>query len=364
VDNPAANQGQETVVTIPVNEIIKFVNEHSQLVLEIEGEATTEGTRAEQYTDTGKDHQRWRLKPAGPGNEGFYNIENVHSTMSLEVVGYSQEPGAEIVQRPYDDGPLHRQWKLVPVPGKADVYKIENRNSGLVLDDVGGQKDPPAPVKQYESWDDDGRQQWKLILVSPPATPTPVPATPTLVGVLKYGDKVHLQNGYANWNGGYLDACGHARVPSKYGVFTSDSKYRDGGSGTWEIVSVTGKAVGAEVLIGDAIHLRNLYAGNGGYLDVCGHANCGGNKYLVFTSDSTNRDGGSGSWRIYAGASSPADSKVREGDPVHLLNGYANWQGGYLDACGHAPAPSKYGVSTSNSTNRDSGSGTWKFSKA
>jgi Ricin-type beta-trefoil lectin domain-like len=139
-------------VTIPVNEIMKFVNEHSQLVLEIEGESTTEGTRADQYTDTGGDHQRWRLKPAGSGNEDFYNIENVHSTMSLEVVGYSTAPGAEIVQRPYGDGPLHRQWKLVPVPGKTDVYKIENRNSGLILDDVDGQTDAPAPVKQYGSW--------------------------------------------------------------------------------------------------------------------------------------------------------------------------------------------------------------------
>lgn len=79
-------------MTIPVNEMVKFVNEHSQLVLEIEGEATTEGTRAEQYTDTGRDHQRWRLKPAGPGNEDFYHIENVHSTMSLEVVGSSTAP--------------------------------------------------------------------------------------------------------------------------------------------------------------------------------------------------------------------------------------------------------------------------------
>jgi hypothetical protein len=171
---------EEIVVTIPVDEIIKIVNEYSQLVLEIEGEATTEGTRAEQYTDTGKDHQRWRLKPAGPGNENFYNIENVHSTMSLEVVGYGKEPGAEIVQRPYGDGPLHRQWKLVPVAGKTDVYKIENRNSGLVLDDVGGQKDAPAPVKQYESWNDDGRQQWQLTLVPTPAPPTPTPAPPTL----------------------------------------------------------------------------------------------------------------------------------------------------------------------------------------
>jgi hypothetical protein len=82
--------------------------------------------------------------------------------MSLEVVNYSKEPGAEIVQRPYD-GSLHRQWKLVPVAGKKDVYKIWNRNSELVLDDDQGQTEAPAPVKQYESWDDDGRQQWKLI---------------------------------------------------------------------------------------------------------------------------------------------------------------------------------------------------------
>jgi hypothetical protein len=149
---------EEIIVTIPVNEIVKFVNEYSQLVLEVEGEATTEGTRVEQYTGAGKDHQQWRLKPAGPGSEDFYNIENVHSTMSLEVVNYSKNPGAEIVQRPYDTGPLHRQWKLVPVAGKTEVYKIENWNSGLVIDDAGGQTNAPAPVKQYESWDDDGRQ--------------------------------------------------------------------------------------------------------------------------------------------------------------------------------------------------------------
>jgi hypothetical protein len=168
-------------VTIPVNEIMKFVNEHSQLVLEIEGEATTEGTRAEQYTDIGGDHQRWRLKPAGPGNDDFYNIENVHSGMSLEVVGSSTDPGAEIVQRPYDNGPLHRQWKLVPIPGKTDVYKIENRNSGLVLDDVGGQTNAPAPVKQYGSWDDDGRQQWKLIRVATNASGQPATTQPARI---------------------------------------------------------------------------------------------------------------------------------------------------------------------------------------
>lgn len=169
---------------VSVNEIVKFVNEYSQLVLEVEGESTTEGTRVEQYTDTGKDHQLRRLRPAGPGNEDFYNIENVHSGMSLEVVGYSKGPGAEIVQRPYDDGPFHRQWKLAPMAGKTDVYRIENRNSGLVLDDEHGRTDAPAPVKQYEAWNDDGRQQWKLILVTAqgrsarPTTPRNGTATP------------------------------------------------------------------------------------------------------------------------------------------------------------------------------------------
>jgi hypothetical protein len=367
---------KEMVVAIPVNKIIKIVNECSDLVLAVEGEATTEGARIEQHTDTGGDHQRWRLKPVGPGNSGFYNIENVHSTMSLEVVGSSTDPGAEIVQRPYGNGPLHRQWKLVPVAGP---YRIKNRNSGLVLDDVGGQTQAPAPVKQDTPCDDDDeRQQWKLILVPTPATPTPTPATPTptpatptptpatptptLAGVLKYGDKVHFQNGYANWQGGYLNTDKPTFAPWKYAVCTSDSENRDGDSGTWEIVSATGKAVGAEVLILDNIRLRNLYGGNGGYLDV----RTGGDELshrFVSTTDSANRDRGSGDWGIYE-ASSRSDSKVREGDPIHLRNAFNNWQGGYLDAWLPADAPNKYRVYTLASANRDGDSGTWRLFKA
>jgi len=168
-------------MVIPVNEIIKFINEHSLLALEVEGEATTEGALIDQYTDTEKDHQRWRLQSAGSGNEGFYNIENVRSAMSMEVVGASVAGGVEIVQRPYGAGPPHRQWKLVPVAGKEDVYKIENRNSGLVLDDVDGQKNAPASVKQYGSWSEDGRQQWKLIRVTTSGTTTPPPTTKTIL---------------------------------------------------------------------------------------------------------------------------------------------------------------------------------------
>ncbi|WP_406453579.1 hypothetical protein OH768_14105 [Streptomyces sp. NBC_01622] len=32
---------------------------------------------------------------------------------------------------------------------------------------------------------------------------------------LKYGDRIHLQNGYNNWQGGYLDTNNHATTDQK-----------------------------------------------------------------------------------------------------------------------------------------------------
>jgi hypothetical protein len=170
-----------------------------------------------------------------------------------------------------------------------------------------------------------------------------------------------------NWQGGYLDVYGGAPYSGlKWGVFTNDSPNRAGqNTGTWEILSASGKPVGAEVLLVDAIHLKNLYQGFGGYLDTAAHAPAP-SKFRVHTCDSLNRDHGSGSWRIHhaTGGALP-DSKVRVGDPIVLLNGYYNaWTGGYLDSCGNASAPCKYNVYTCDSWNRDSGSGMWRFVKA
>jgi hypothetical protein len=183
-----------------------------------------------------------------------------------------------------------------------------------------------------------------------------------MADILKYGDKVHLQNGYNNWQGGYLDTNGHAQ-PNKYGVSTADSPTRATGTGTWEITSATGKAAGAEVVSGDAVYLRNLYGGDGGYLDTNGHAPAP-NKYEVSTSPGKDRAAGTGRWRVCAETSSPADSKVREGDLVHLLNGYNDWNGGFLDTCHGGPPGGKYEVSTSHYIDRAAGTGTWKISKA
>ncbi|MEU6997576.1 hypothetical protein [Nonomuraea sp. NPDC046570] len=184
-----------------------------------------------------------------------------------------------------------------------------------------------------------------------------------MADVVKYGDLVHLQNGYNSWQGGYLDTNGAANDGNKYGVSTAASPTRAKGTGTWEILSASGKAAGADVVTGDVVYLRNLYGGDGGYLDTCGHAPAP-NKYEVSTSHGKDRATGTGRWRVFAETSSPDDSKVRIGDVVHLLNGYDSWNGGFLDTCHGGPPAGLYGVSTSLYSDRAPGTGEWKFSKA
>lgn len=73
---------------------------------------------------------------------------------------------------------------------------------------------------------------------------------------------------------------------------------------------------------------------------------------------------GTGRWRVFAETSSPDDSKVRFGDVVHLLNGWDDWNGGFLDTCGGGPPESLYELSTSLYSDRGLGTGKWKFFKA
>ncbi|QIS21393.1 hypothetical protein [Nocardia terpenica] len=189
-----------------------------------------------------------------------------------------------------------------------------------------------------------------------------------MADVLKYGDKVHLQNGWDNWNGGYLDTNGGYpnTAGSKYGVSTAPTATRAAGTGTWVITSASGKPTGAEIVSGDVVYLQNLYGGDGGYLDTNGSDLTTGATYGVSTSSAKDRATGTGRWRVFAETSSPTDSKVREGDLVHLLNGWDDWKGGWLDTNGSDTygAGSKYGVSTSPYLDRGKGTGTWKFSKA
>lgn len=88
-----------------------------------------------------------------------------------------------------------------------------------------------------------------------------------MASVILYGDKIHIKNNYNNGNGGYLDTNGHATAQgAKYNVYTAASPNRapGTGTGTWQILSTSGKAIGTEVYSGDTVFLFNLYQNNGG----------------------------------------------------------------------------------------------------
>ncbi|KXF75849.1 hypothetical protein ATN84_17995 [Paramesorhizobium deserti] len=179
---------------------------------------------------------------------------------------------------------------------------------------------------------------------------------------LKYGDKVHLLNGYTNWTGGYLDVYGTADTAgAKYNVITATVSDRDSGSGTWLVESASGVADGTDVRSGDLIQLRNLYGNDGGYLDINGSASSP-ELYNVYTAEKSEQSENTLNWVVFSGVSG---SNVNIGSVVHLLSQYTNGNGGFLDVCwGFAGANAKYGVYTTESQDRDEGSGSWKFLRA
>ncbi|MGI5372567.1 hypothetical protein ACQEVN_38600 [Streptomyces iakyrus] len=186
---------------------------------------------------------------------------------------------------------------------------------------------------------------------------------------LKYGDQIHLQNGFNNWAGGYLDTNGNSTDGgAKYEVSTADSPTRGEGTGTWQILSAAGKAVGANVVSGDLVYLRNLFGGDGGYLDTNGHAADSqkdyGGKFNVLTSKDKDRAPGTGRWRLFVPGSSPRDQHVRPGDVIHLWNTWGD-NGGFLETNEPGTADgSKYDVCTNGYYNRDKNVGDWKIHRA
>ncbi len=152
--------------------------------------------------------------------------------------------------------------------------------------------------------------------------------------VIKIGSIVNLQNRYPN-DGSYLDAWGMVwskpefrQVPTEtMFVSTHNNPNRDNGSGSWEIVSASGKSNGEALAVGDRIHLRNMYP-NAGYLDACGWTEhlrvfdkFSDQSGAVFTTRSPNRDNGTGIW-IIRSATEADGTPVLEGDSIAIESSY------------------------------------------
>jgi len=186
-------------------------------------------------------------------------------------------------------------------------------------------------------------------------------------GLLRDGDKIHLLNQYIDPDQDapktYLDTCGELKFKGcngTYDVQTSASPNRDFGSGTWEIRSV--KGTGGPIRYGDKIHLLNQF-GRKSYLDTCVNIgtieNCKG-KYGVQTTLSPDRDSGSGTWEI--SSEKCIGGPVRNGDKILLINQYKKKS--YLDQCSKYTLKGcngTYHVETSKIPNRDEGTSTWEI---
>ena len=174
---------------------------------------------------------------------------------------------------------------------------------------------------------------------------------------LVYGQTYNIQNGYANWTGGYLDTRAAGCQDNVYCVSTASSSRRDGKSGTWMIKSATRIADGTPVNSFDRIYLVNQY-GTPTYLDTRGRG-CQDNNLCVSTAAGSDRDSHSGTWLIIKDQWQVGP--VNAGDTVRLMNGYADWSGGYLDTRAAGCQSNVLCVSTSATYNRDTGSTTWRM---
>ena len=106
------------------------------------------------------------------------------------------------------------------------------------------------------------------------------------------------------------------------------------------------------------IHLINQY-GTKSYLDSFGGSDCNG-QYGIQTSTKSNRDTGSGTWEIRSASKPNIGGSIKYGDKIQLINQYGRKS--YLDTCGGYDG--NYGLQTSLSPNRQSGSGTWEIKSA
>ena len=193
-------------------------------------------------------------------------------------------------------------------------------------------------------------------------TATP-PAHPP---VLQYGQIYNLQNGYMNSTGGYLDVRTAGCENNVLCVSTAYSYNRLAGSGSWMLVSAEGKANGSQVHTGDHVYLKSQFqyisetppaSGQfGGYLAVKG-LGCELNVLCVSTATTAPAPFNSSVWQIIG-----PRTNTYQNEMLNLRSDYVSAAGyTYLDVRSSNCEQNYLCVSTSASSNRDQGSGFWRF---
>ena len=166
---------------------------------------------------------------------------------------------------------------------------------------------------------------------------------------LRYGDRLHIQNGSNGFTGGYLDTGGTACINTFPCVWTNASPTRDSGSGVWTIVppvpaDSTNKKIGDLVVAGDVISLHNEYLHNGGFLDLGTGACYGVVGGCVSTSSSASRNQyGTSRWYITPTGPQVANQVIVTGVPVFFISTSANPNNSFPSPTYLSTSPTKDG---------------------
>ncbi|WP_342428990.1 cellulase family glycosylhydrolase [Paenibacillus sp. FSL L8-0158] len=171
--------------SIVSGEIYKLTAQHSGKNLEVAGNSTADGAKVQQWADSGRPQQKWKVIDVG---DGYYKLIVQSSGKALTVAGGSLEDGANVQQ--WTDNDLSNQkWKIISVGG--GYYKLLVKSSGKALDVIGGYTNDGANVQQ---WVDNGndQQKWKFTLVESTADTTAPTAPANLKSFSKTNTSVSL----------------------------------------------------------------------------------------------------------------------------------------------------------------------------
>ncbi len=132
----------------------KLVNRNSGDALDINGQSTTAGANAIQWSYWGGNNQQWSFTSQG---SGYFNLTNRNSSLLLDVSGASTANGASVIQWSSTGG-SNQSWQVIDIG--FGYYKLLNKNSGQAMDVSGASTANGANIIQWPS--NGGRnQQWQ-----------------------------------------------------------------------------------------------------------------------------------------------------------------------------------------------------------
>lgn len=127
---------------LAIDRVAHIESVHSGKCLDVPGFSTDPEAPVIQYSCTGDDNQKWRIRDRG---NGVHEIVAAHSLLCLDVLGASMEDVAPIIQYPCN-GQANQGFRIVETDGRVTIV---SDHSLKCLDIEGGVATDGARLIQY-----------------------------------------------------------------------------------------------------------------------------------------------------------------------------------------------------------------------